>query len=564
MQPDDLRLPTLADIVLAPYAGRANDISSQFILWFLENVFRLDEQDAVDAVVDAHMDKGIDAVFSDDGTETVYIFQSKVNSKAKGTIPETDIKDFYASLQQFSTPEAVQAILDGNANQKLKDQLIREKVKDKVLKGFTIAGVFCSNVPTSEDAKSYLKNVSGIEVYDADRICSQYIDIDYDGGIKSEFTFDISGTDIITYKPGSGVTSYIFLARALQLVNLPGIADGTLFERNVRLALGNTKVNQGLIKSIDNATEHRNFPLYHNGINVICDSVNLKSHNITIENFTVVNGAQSLTSLYKRKNKITNDLNIVVKIIALNKDLALADKITNHSNNQNAIKARDLKSNHKIQERLKEEIELLPGHSYFYEVKRQADKVKGKEIIVNEDVGLYILAMDLAQPFSCHQKYRIMDDLHGEIFGRPSVNGLRVVCIHELGKVAIQACGQIDNKPFANYTLTKFFIAHLAWSLLNGNTAGKRVLKDIAGIYERGFFSGFKSDFETLANTVALDLNAAYALAEGEGRVFDYKTKLKSATWCNEITTEVSTLYKKMVLRKSVEPIEFIAQRYLE
>jgi len=66
----------------------------------------------------------------------------------------------------------------------------------------------------------------------------------------------------------------------------------------------------------------------------------------------VVNGAQSLTSLMAEKSKITDDLKILVKLIETKGDTALSQRITTNSNNQNAIKARDLKSNHNTTVRL--------------------------------------------------------------------------------------------------------------------------------------------------------------------------------------------------------------------
>jgi hypothetical protein len=507
------------------------------------------------------MDKGVDAIFVDDAAETVYIFQSKFISKENGKIPEKDLKDFSASMQQFASSDTVEKLIAGNANQRLKDLLLREKIGEKLSSGFSVQGIFCSNVEIGADAKSFLENLKNIDVYDVQRICDEHIDIDYDGGIKKTFEFDISNTDVIKYETGEGVVSYIFLATALQLVHLDGIADGSLFERNVRLALGNTKVNRGLVESIEKKKEHKNFPLYHNGINVVCNSVQHENDKLKIENYTVVNGAQSLTSLYNKKSKLTDDLRIVVKVIAINGDVALADKITNHSNNQNAIKARDLRSNHGIQQRLKAEIEDGFGAKYSYEVKR-GERIKDRTVIVNEDIGLFLLAMDLGQPYNCHQKYKIMDELHGDIFGRPSVDAVKIVSFYELGEIAKKACNEIDNKPFANYTLTKYFVAHLAWSLLARDEAGAKLIKQLTAIHEKNMFEQFEKDFELLARTTALDLNAIFETANGEGKTLDYKTTMKSSTWCNEITTGVIASYRKTVLRKQAESIAMIAKRY--
>ncbi|MFN8388642.1 MAG: hypothetical protein U0X92_19785, partial [Anaerolineales bacterium] len=51
--------------------------SSAFLFWFLENFFRLDKQDAEDAICDQTNDKGIDGIYVDDEDEIIFLFQSK-------------------------------------------------------------------------------------------------------------------------------------------------------------------------------------------------------------------------------------------------------------------------------------------------------------------------------------------------------------------------------------------------------------------------------------------------------------------------------------------------------
>ena len=68
MQVEDLKYSNLTVDALATYKNRAKNESGQFLIWFLENIFRLDPQDADDACVDSTMDKGVDGIFTDEGT----------------------------------------------------------------------------------------------------------------------------------------------------------------------------------------------------------------------------------------------------------------------------------------------------------------------------------------------------------------------------------------------------------------------------------------------------------------------------------------------------------------
>ena len=216
----------------------------------------------------------------------------------------------------------------------------------RIEEGFVPKGIFCTNTTSAVDAQDYLQARSDIELYDATRIANERIDIEVDGGIKKGFSFDVSDTEVIKYESKDGITARFFLAYARELVSLSGISDGELFEQNVRLSLGNTKINKQLLASVKNKKEHQHFPLYHNGITLLCEKIKSEDETtLTVKHYVIVNGAQSVTSLYTAKESITDDLRVLTKVVALKGDTSLAGKITYNSNNQNAIKARDLRSN---------------------------------------------------------------------------------------------------------------------------------------------------------------------------------------------------------------------------
>ena len=351
--------------------------------------------------------------------------------------------------------------------------------------GYDVRGVFISNARANDDARAILAKLPKIELFDADAIATHYVDLDVDGGIKGNYYFDVSDSDVIEYDAG-GAAARLFLAPALNLLKMDGITDGRLFEQNVRLALGNTKVNKGLRASIREKGEHKNFPLYHNGINVLCKKISSETgERIEVEDYVVVNGAQSLTSLMAEKPKITEDLKILVKLIETKGDTALSQKITTNSNNQNAIKARDLKSNHNIQQRLKSEVRDFSGGAISYEIK-QGEINKGKVVLNNELAGLILLAMDLAQPWSCHQKYKVMDELHSDIFGRPDVTGAKILGYWECFRVVESALDSIEDKHFAYYNLTKYFLAYAVVGLIRTEAAGVAMLQNMDRILAAG------------------------------------------------------------------------------
>ena len=110
MKVENLNHNVLSEHELKPYEKRAPDFSGRFIRWFLENIFRLEEIDADDACVDANHDKGVDAIYIDDVSETVYIIQSKTKTKENATLGDTEIKEFYGTLQQFDSKQKIDEV----------------------------------------------------------------------------------------------------------------------------------------------------------------------------------------------------------------------------------------------------------------------------------------------------------------------------------------------------------------------------------------------------------------------------------------------------------------------
>jgi len=514
---------------------------------------RLDSQEADDACVDAKHDKGIDAIYADDVTEVIYVIQSKTKVSDKATLGDSDLKSFVGALKQFDKAESIAELIAETKNERLKQALIRSGIEEKIRSGYDVVGTFITNVPANDDATTYLSKAPGIELFDAERIANDYVDLEVDGGISAEFKFDVSDSDVIDYNAG-GASARIFLAPALNLLKMSGISDGKLFEQNVRLSLGNTKVNKSLRESIRKKAEHCNFPLYHNGINVLCgEIVSENDHSIVVKDYVVVNGAQSLTSLLAEKAKISDDLKILVKLIEVKGDIALSQRITRNSNNQNAIKARDLKSNHNIQQRLKAEVDTVSAGRIAYEIK-QGEKNKGKKIIPNENAGLVLLAIDLEQPSSCHQKYKVMDELHSDIFGRPGVTGARVVALWNAFQGIDDALDQLDNKSFAHYTLTRYFLAYAVSRIIKDDPAGAKVMANLDTVVSNGKLDDFTRAFTEVAILAANDLNAEISTDDDEH--FDYKSDLKSSKWSKTMAARLLSQFKKDVARKKVDSIE--------
>ena len=85
---------------------------------------------------------------------------------------------------------------------------------------------------------------------------------------------------------------------------MDGIHNQQLFDLNLRKSLAKTKVNKDIFQSIENQSEHNKFLLYNNGITIICGNLDVSEEDkIKIQDYAVVNGCQSLSCFYTKKDR---------------------------------------------------------------------------------------------------------------------------------------------------------------------------------------------------------------------------------------------------------------------
>lgn len=552
MEPQDLNYGPLKTLIKSIEERTGLGESPAFLNWFLRNVYRLDDTEARDAICDHSNDKGIDGIYIDHNNEEIHFFQSKIKQAASAKVGDVGPKNFMASVQQFDHTDKIAAILAGSADADLKRLLQRAQVSEMVKAGYALVGIYVTNESNNTASIEYAAITPSIRIFDRAAIAAKVIDIDATEGQKASFTFDTSYVSPMAMQSGSGETAaemYVFPARALQLVHMDGISDGSLFRANVRYTLGNTAVNKSIRQSIGTKSSHGEFVLFHNGIIILCTEVDDSvAGELTIKNYSVVNGAQSLTSFFDAKAKLSDDLRIIVRVIKV-QDEELAKTITHNSNNQNAIRPRDLRSNHSIMLRLQREMESEPG-GYFFEIKRGEVAPEGAEVITNDEVGRALLAFDLKEPWGAHQIYRIFDEKYADIFGRPEVDAHRLVFMHRLLHTVDQVLPKLKNKPMASYTLTRYFALYVLSRILRNNPFSKAMVVD-PDLLNGAQLDEFLAKCEEILKTVMVDIS--YEAADND---FDYKSILKSPNQSTELAGKILASYEKDVARGKAESFD--------
>jgi AIPR protein len=521
MKPEELNYTNLAKLI-KKYESKGRGESASFLNWFLEQIYRLDETAADDAICDRPNDKGIDGIYVDHTSNTIHLFSTKIAQKSGRTIGDVDVKNLQGSMAQFRSKKNVELVQSSKADPELKKIIDRERIANFVEQGYKVKGVFVTNKAPDKNTEEYLAHVKDIVVYDPIAIAREYIEFDAADGVEGTFTFLTDYAGILEFSVSNEIDVFLFPAAAKDLVKLDGIASGQLFNQNVRFSLGNTAVNKAIATSIANKAEHKYFPLYHNGITILCDAAKKTEGRLKITNYVVVNGAQSISTFFGNEGTLSRDLRVFVKVICL-RDEQLARKITLNSNNQNAIKPRDLRSNHDIMRRLK--AEFAQHQDYEFEIKRGEEFPTGKTVISNEEAGRMLLAFDQDEPYSCHQIYRVFDDKYSDIFGRPEVDANRIIFLYKIMLAIDAKLDEISHKQLAGYALTRFFLLSLVAHILEKFDSASKWLANKDTLRDVRKQKAVLDKLPALLDGIIVDLN--YEIQE-HGDNFDYKKDLKA------------------------------------
>lgn len=531
--------------------------SASYLIWYLQNYYRLDTQEAIDAVCDQSGDKGVDGIYVNEANGTIDVFQAKISQRTGRTVGDSSLKEFFGTLSQFDSKASIQNIIDTGGTSQVVGLIKRSKLIEN-FDQYKVRGIFLSNVELDANGEAYLAITPTIEFIGKTILELTFISNERTVPQNQVAEFDIAGLNISKHFVDANTLAFIIPIKANELVKMPGIADQSVYAYNVRGPLGGTNVNRDIVKSIKDKSLHKKFPLFHNGITIVTNKITelpdaTTPEKLCINTFFVVNGCQSLTALFKNKKELTDDLRILTKFVQVSVDSDLSKTITQFSNNQNGVKPRDFKSNNNIQVRLQNEFRNNYSTEYFYEIKR-GEVNNNLSTISNEVAGIHLMSFDLKEPWGTHRKYQVFDDKYTDIFGRPEVTAHRILMLHLIDQIIISKLATITNQRVAKYALTRFAIMFILRQIFENDTKGKELLNNpesfVKTLQDR---KDFIYAVTTLIKDIIIDFNGE---VQNLGDDFDYKSKLRDEAWIKKLSQEIVSSYLKQVSRQRIDSFE--------
>tara|TARA_A200000159_G_scaffold90945_1_gene84505 strand:- start:8592 stop:10418 length:1827 start_codon:yes stop_codon:yes gene_type:complete len=348
-------------------------IARAFSAYVLQTRFGIDAKLAAQLVLDDYNDQGIDALYFDEKTRTLFIVQSKFKSREQFLLPEAQTmmtgvellldKNFDVFNQNFNNKhEYIESALD-------------ECDSIQVLIAYTGSGI--AGTATNEMQRKLAALVERGEAQlqmQVDEFSAQ----DVEEALREEQAISAVNEKVAVYKCSTTTeprNAVFGVAKVNELVSLHQKHGKALYEKNIRYFIGagrrgvNSAIKQTLL---DNP---KDFFFLNNGITMVGNHVEPKRlqnkggpRNIHVLGLSVVNGAQTIASAaqFMRENPDADisEAQVMVTIINTGND-TFHKQVTKARNLQNPVDLANFAALDDTQERLRQEMKMF-GVEYLY------------------------------------------------------------------------------------------------------------------------------------------------------------------------------------------------------
>lgn len=397
-----------------------------FNYWVLSRIYNIDEE-IIPQLVTEYSDKGIDCYVHFEENKELFLIQNKYYAE-NTPISRSDVTDF------LDTPLSLLKNNSYYRSQELQN-IFNKIIEDPDYK--VSLYFFSTSNNTSEDIKQLIRNFNtenhGLKCL----INASFIDLQllyelYYGKNYSQtisFTYPLGTINKGTFaslREEYGIESlyeaYYIVTPVVQIYKMLLAAEKReyqLFERNIREYLGDNVVNNGIVDTLRNPSERKNFMYYNNGITVICQRINASHPDsqsglriIPLVNPQIVNGCQTVSSIKKvlenvSAQQLENDFkNVFVMLKALVidnpedfKNKQFYSNVVKFTNKQNAISEKAFVSNIDVFYRLQSEFEkrgflLLVKPSDKNTFKQSLNQKEKADLIKNSNRQIYNLGFE--------------------------------------------------------------------------------------------------------------------------------------------------------------------------
>lgn len=392
------RLPPLQDLTKPATQQAKKNLSRAFGAFALHKLCEISPTEAAAAVVDDFDDFGIDAIYYQGSSETLFLVQSKL--KASETFSQDEANAFCQGVRRLIRQDfsgfnrhvvSRQAEIEGALEACSHIQLVI---------AHTGAGI-------SNHAETAINDLLNDGDHGEERL--NRVVIDYKSAriiidLQAGQAYPRVDANFILYDWASSMEprkSYFGLAKICDLVGLHERHGKALYSKNIRVFLGQTtEVNRAIRETL--ATNPADFVYLNNGVTALCEQIDPKSgtrseKKFKITGLSVINGAQTIASSarYVEENRGADisAASVMVTLIKSDSDLAFGKAVTRARNHQNPVLLANFAALDDQQERLRRELAYLDIY-YAYRAEGPDNALDPRRIRIDEAAQ----ALALLQP----------------------------------------------------------------------------------------------------------------------------------------------------------------------
>lgn len=345
-----------------------NDTHLNLIKIYLKRNFELDSIEIENCITDGSGDQSIDAVYIDDVSHTLYLFQSKFQKKSEQIIEDLsenlDLKAFTVGVEYFIN-EGNEDLFSKNLALLNKYSEYNEKANEyatKKGKEYSIKYLFLISRDCQQEQLQV--GMKEVKIIDVKKIHSDYSSI-YKGDNYPDLNFEVIehfeyNTD--KFETKVCVTSIKEFVKKIKENN---IAYNDLLFENVRYSYSKSNINSAIKQTLE-SEEISNFYLYNNGITILCDEVSIKNKTANVINASIINGGQTTFQMLEAELN-EDDGQVLIRINKRSSNSRINDEISINLNNQNNIQTLFIYSKNEVVQKFK--IDLEEQTEYYLEIK---------------------------------------------------------------------------------------------------------------------------------------------------------------------------------------------------
>lgn len=526
----------------AYFRQRFPNDGQRFVAWYLRNILFRDMNETWDDIVDGADDKQIDAIVIDDDKALIHIIQGKFTENEQ--IDAEPLREIFSSWLQLRDLARLQNV--GNAKLRRRLSELSAALDEDYEVSFELITTGTLTPAAQLDLETFQKQLAELSennVFDATIhvIDAEELRRRHDFAVVSDnptinYQLSLAGVRYM-HEEVAGTPVLIATLPLKECVKLPGIKDGTLFQKNVRQSLGSSNaVNKGIRATIL-GDKRSDFFFFHNGITALCSKMELAGDTLTLRGLSVVNGCQSLNTILSCSESVkrADDAFILVRIYEI-PQRDRADKISICTNLQSAVKARDLRSNDKRVLAIAKAYELRYPTGFFI-TKRGgiAPADRDAALVVDlSSLAKYLVAWHSQRPNLSYGETKIFDKYFETLFKNKDYSPENV---HALNAWMVEArkAWTAENPLNLNETLLAMrayapfhhlYAISMCFSISNNQT--ERVASP-AKAYEAAQRAGMLDELVKVAGTsLNMALEAAANEPQPANRVFSPQNWIKT------------------------------------